>query len=482
MGVQEFFHLPVFLFMLVLFHSVVAQYHCDTREVSIFGKMLQKHIFKTITGAALGDVCLRECYRDVRCQSFNYVFTREKCELSNRTKEARPEDFVPNSERYYFRRYRKRAILGAIPELPADSCKEIKASEGGQAVSGKYWLNFIKPDTPVLAHCDMKTEDADECNTSVSVCDVNADCKNTLGSYRCSCRAGFSGDGHTCKDIDECASGVHNCHISASCTNTVGSFKCSCNQPYIGDGRSCIPLPSECQNYQSLTGGDRKITYGNQNTVCDRGIHGRYRFEGAAGTRMPTSCPPKHRCNTHASGWLNGTHPTVADGQVTRTVCFHWGSDCCNWSNSVKVTNCGDYYVYYITGTPTCSLRYCIAMPDPCQNYQSLTGSDRKITYGNQNTVCDRGIHGWYRFEGAAGTRMPTSCPPKQRCNTHASGWLNGAHPTVADGQVTRTVCFHWGSNCCNWSRSVNVINCGDYYVYYITGTPACSLRYCSTD
>ena len=70
---------------------------------------------------------------------------------------------------------------------------------------------------------------------------------------------------------------------------------------------------------------------------------------------------------------------------------------------------------------------------------------------------------------------MPTSCPPIRRCNTHASGWLNGAHPTVADGQVTRTVCFHWGSNCCNWSRSVNVINCGDYYVYYITGTPACS-------
>ena len=108
MGVQEFFHLPVFLFMLVLFHSVVAQYHCDTREVSIFGKMLQKHIFKTITGAAFGDVCLRECYRDVRCQSFNYVFTQDKCELSNRTKEARPEDFVPSSERYYFRRYRKR--------------------------------------------------------------------------------------------------------------------------------------------------------------------------------------------------------------------------------------------------------------------------------------------------------------------------------------------------------------------------------------
>ena len=108
MGVQEFFNLPVFLFMLVSFHSVVTQYHLDTREVSIFGKMLQKHIFKTITGAAFGDVCLRECYRDVRCQSFNYVFTQDKCELSNRTKEARPEDFVPSSERYYFRRDTKR--------------------------------------------------------------------------------------------------------------------------------------------------------------------------------------------------------------------------------------------------------------------------------------------------------------------------------------------------------------------------------------
>ena len=95
MGVQEFFYLPVLLFMLVSFHSVVTQYHRDTREVSIFGKMLQKHI-------------LRECYRDVRCQSFNYVFTQDKCELSNRTKEARPEDFVPNSERYYFRRDMKR--------------------------------------------------------------------------------------------------------------------------------------------------------------------------------------------------------------------------------------------------------------------------------------------------------------------------------------------------------------------------------------
>lgn len=48
--------------------------------------------------------------------------------------------------------------LGSIPELPAKSCKEIKMSEGGQAVSGKYWFHSIIPGKAVLAHCDMETE------------------------------------------------------------------------------------------------------------------------------------------------------------------------------------------------------------------------------------------------------------------------------------------------------------------------------------
>ena len=48
--------------------------------------------------------------------------------------------------------------LGSIPELPAESCGEIKASEGELAVSGKYWLHFVKIAKTVLAHCNMKTE------------------------------------------------------------------------------------------------------------------------------------------------------------------------------------------------------------------------------------------------------------------------------------------------------------------------------------
>ncbi|KAL9963767.1 hypothetical protein ACROYT_G027306 [Oculina patagonica] len=48
--------------------------------------------------------------------------------------------------------------LGSIPELPADSCKEIKASEGGQAVSGNYWLDLERNGNPLKAFCDTTTD------------------------------------------------------------------------------------------------------------------------------------------------------------------------------------------------------------------------------------------------------------------------------------------------------------------------------------
>ena len=41
--------------------------------------------------------------------------------------------------------------LGSIQELPAETCDEIKRSEG-HAVSGKYWFSTIKSGTSVLAY------------------------------------------------------------------------------------------------------------------------------------------------------------------------------------------------------------------------------------------------------------------------------------------------------------------------------------------
>ena len=117
-----------------------------------------------------------------------------------------------------------------------------------------------------------------------------------------------------------------------------------------------------------------------------------------------------------------------------------------------------------------------------CVNYRRITNADRKVTYGKVSVQCDKTIDAaWYRFEGAAGTRMPTSCPPLYKCNTNAPGWLKGGHPSVADDQVTRKACFHW-SSCCSLSTNIKVRNCGPYYVYYLKSTGSCWYRYCSTD
>ena len=60
------------------------------------------------------------------------------------------------------------AALGSIPELPAESCTEIKASEGEEASSGKYWFDSISPQASVLAYCNMDTEgeSSDTCTDS----------------------------------------------------------------------------------------------------------------------------------------------------------------------------------------------------------------------------------------------------------------------------------------------------------------------------
>lgn len=41
-------------------------------------------------------------------------------------------------------------------------------------------------------------------------------------------------------DVDECEIGAHNCDMHASCVNVPGSFKCSCREGWVGNGIKCI--------------------------------------------------------------------------------------------------------------------------------------------------------------------------------------------------------------------------------------------------
>ncbi|XP_068737583.1 uromodulin-like isoform X1 [Montipora capricornis] len=206
--------------------------------------------------------------------------------------------------------------------------------------------------------------DIDECLVENHTCSSDAECINTNGSYNCSCKAGYVGDGRNCSDFDECTSGAHNCiNGKAVCSNTLGSYKCTCKPGYRGDSQSyCIP--DECKNYQVLGNADRKVT--NDATTlssCDSTLGPAwFRFQGNAGTKMPDWCVPEDRCGTNAPGWLNGAHPQAHEGNVTRQVCFHWKASCCEYSTNIQVQNCSGYYLYYIHSTSPvnrCHLRYC---------------------------------------------------------------------------------------------------------------------------
>jgi hypothetical protein len=58
------------------------------------------------------------------------------------------------------------------------------------------------------------------------------------------CAAGFRAGTSGCTDIDECAEATHTCHPSATCKNTEGSFDCTCPLGFAGGtptGFACRP-------------------------------------------------------------------------------------------------------------------------------------------------------------------------------------------------------------------------------------------------
>ena len=121
-----------------------------------------------------------------------------------------------------------------------------------------------------------------------------------------------------------------------------------------------------------------------------------------------------------------------------------------------------------------------------CPQYINLTEADRK--YGPDTTgspKCDVTLKGWYRFHGDAGTKMMTTCPSNNKCGASFSAWLNGNHPTVAQGTVRKKVCIRKlePRDCCANFYFTDVKNCGSYFIYKLLPDQfSCSFRYCGTD
>lgn len=89
------------LFMGSLMLQRIVSQHCKGDIYSDYQMMLKGHTYKTIKVRQGSLDCRQACLADTRCRSYNVLFFQQICELTNSTKEASPDDFVQNNERYH---------------------------------------------------------------------------------------------------------------------------------------------------------------------------------------------------------------------------------------------------------------------------------------------------------------------------------------------------------------------------------------------
>ena len=79
---------------------------CNPAEQSVSGKALKGHTYKSKRVQDPYE-CLVFCNNEVACQSY-YVITGKICELNDRTREEKPDDFVQDETRFYLRKWKNR--------------------------------------------------------------------------------------------------------------------------------------------------------------------------------------------------------------------------------------------------------------------------------------------------------------------------------------------------------------------------------------
>ncbi|XP_078381972.1 uncharacterized protein LOC144664667 isoform X4 [Oculina patagonica] len=256
--------------------------------IKIDGHALQGHVFKNLSLRVVPEmrrVCTHECLMEPVCVSMNIgppIQDEFVCELSNSDHLLHPNDLKQREGFMY---------LGTENPCYSNPCLHNATCLNGFTDKG------------YLCECqagytgEQCENDIDECAMKMDNCSENAMCNNTEGSFNCSCKPGFSGDGINCADIDECTMKIHNCSENAMCNNTEGSFNCSCKPGFSGDGINCTDL-DECtmKIHNCSENAMCNNTEGSFNCSCKPGFSG----DGINCTDIDECTIKIHNCSENA--------------------------------------------------------------------------------------------------------------------------------------------------------------------------------------
>jgi hypothetical protein len=104
---------------------------------------------------------------------------------------------------------------------------------------------------PVLHYA---CSDINECLTNNGGCDVNAACNNTIGSFTCACRTGYTGDGFNCTGTS---------YISNDDLNYVVRIQ-----------RSNLSAKISCGNIYNFDYSEQRLSMGNSNDLMAHDNYG----------------------------------------------------------------------------------------------------------------------------------------------------------------------------------------------------------------
>lgn len=116
---------------------------------------------------------------------------------------------------------------------------------GASDLSDPNFVNRTIDSVAVVLDWVIGSQNCTEAQNSNSlVCMQNSSCVDSdsgIGGYLCGCNQGYQGNPYLspgCQDINECVENEnYPCDANAICINTPGSYNCTCKHGYSGDGQ-----------------------------------------------------------------------------------------------------------------------------------------------------------------------------------------------------------------------------------------------------